>query len=40
MQVLHFVPSFVARRPDEVRRIVVEAAARRAGVEVDVRVLP
>ncbi|MDI1459568.1 hypothetical protein QEZ54_01175 [Catellatospora sp. KI3] len=40
VQVLHFVPSFVERRPDEVRRIVTEAAARRAGVEVDVRVLP
>ncbi|MEV4414134.1 type IV toxin-antitoxin system AbiEi family antitoxin domain-containing protein [Catellatospora sp. NPDC049609] len=38
VQVLHFVPSFVAGQPDEVRRIVEEAASRRAGVVTGVRV--
>lgn len=32
VQVLHFTPSFVEGHPDEVRRIVEEAAAHRAGV--------
>ncbi|MEV0456843.1 type IV toxin-antitoxin system AbiEi family antitoxin domain-containing protein [Catellatospora methionotrophica] len=39
VQVLHFTPSFVAGQPDEVRRIVAEAATLRKGFRTSVRVV-
>ncbi len=39
VQVLHFTPSFVAGQPDEVRRIVAEAATLRRGFRTSVRVV-
>jgi hypothetical protein len=39
VQVLHFTPSFVEGHPDEVRRIVEEAAALRAGATTRVRLI-